>query len=571
VDAGIRRHSWIPARKIRRISTSIFLLTDQMSRLDFQTFKWPSVLYRGSSHLYHVHCYINNMRVPLSEYLNQIHHPQFANPVSSLSDVQLSEWQKRTRYALDNYSILMPNDFSPEYPWTYHVVFLFCMQTMSSLGIPTVRVSDFLAEQVAEFQQSKPLYTKLYGELISWAKDLDRCRDLRDVDHKKLLNLDFFNVMRQPIQFFSSETIATMYAKNGPHELYQYDLDQEIKVVNISEVSNIQSLMSSPEMPYWSTTVYSEEITKYFECNPDNITATSIIDILDAHYAPIKESMAAYDLETERLEQLWVGLKWHRYKTLGLSYYDEGTVDKILAGHDSWLGFLQFMVPDLYENQRELWLHLVQQYQITTGDNPNNHTWVTDQIVEHILIKFPGIDDENVDSFLELMDGLYYSNISKRREDRKVPIVQQLIPFFEALKTRFRVKVSNIEKFDAFMTKILSQSNHHAWVRTVGDLTEIWSEVFEIPILSPRGLWLTVQWPILQNLDQRGRLSWYNVDCLLVYTLTTSSWFKTAKVDGWVCLNPYEVMVYHPEKHGKIRRMMDTYVNTECQYEYLEM
>ena len=99
----------------------------------------------------------------------------------------------------------------------------------------------------------------------------------------------------------------------------------------------------------------------------------------------------------------------------------------------------------------------------------------------------------------------------------------------------------------------------------------MWSDVFEIPILSPRGLWLTVQWPILQNLDQRGRLSWYNVDYLLVYTLTTSSWFKTAKVDGWVCLNPYEVMVYHLEKHGKIRRMLDTYVNTDCQYEYLEM
>ena len=312
-----------------------------MSVIDVQTFKWPSVLYRGSSHLYHVHCYINNMRVPLSEYLSQIHQPQFLNPFSKISSAQLEDWKTRARYALNNYSILMPNDFSPEYPWTYHVVFLFCMRTMSNLGIPTVRVSDFLAELVLQFVQSKPLYTKLYEELMSWAKNVDRCRDLRDIDHQGLFHLNFFNVMRQQIQFFSSETIAKVYAKNGPHELYQYDLNTEIRVVNISDVSNIQALMSSPEMPYWSTTVYSDEVLKYFECNAGNIERTSLIDILDQYYNPIKDSIAAYDLETERLDQVWGGLKWGLRQTLGVSYYDEGSASKLLAGHDSWAGLSQ--------------------------------------------------------------------------------------------------------------------------------------------------------------------------------------------------------------------------------------
>ena len=229
------------------------------------------------------------------------------------------------------------------------------------------------------------------------------------------------------------------------------------------------------------------------------------------------------------------------------------------------------MVTDLYKSQRELWLYFVRKYQIQTGEHPDNETWVTQRIVEHLVLDFPTIDDDSVDSFLECLDGLYYFNLSQRREDRKSRIVQQLAPFFEDVKNTFKVKTSNLDTFNTFMKKIHDQTNHHAWVAIIGTLTEASSDLFEIPIVSPRGLWLTIHWPILQNLDQRGRLSWYNVDCLLVYTLTTSSWYQAANLNGWVCHNPYEVMVHHPEKYGKIRRIVDTYVDSDCQYEYEEM
>ena len=538
-----------------------------MSTLDIANYNWPSILYRGSSHLYHVHCYIHKMRLSLAKYLSDINF-QSHTITEILRDDNFEQWKVQCRYALNNYTILMPNEFSPVYPWTCHVVFLFCMNAMYELKIPILRVSGFVAELVPEYKVSNPIHEKSYDELLSWSKSMDECMDLRDVDYKGLLKLDFFNVMRQPIQFFSSETIANIYAKNGPHEIYTYELTQKIRVVNISDLSTIQSLMAI-DMPYYSTESYSIEVVKYFECNIETMRAETIYDILKVYYKPIEKSMEDYDHETERLDSTWKQLKWYLPKELNIGYYDEDSVSKFLHRYESWYDFLTFMVPELYKKQRDLWLYLVQKFQISTGEDPRNQTNVNAEIIQGIMSEYPEIKDDNVDSFLELMDSLYFNSQQQRSANRRFIIMQQMRPFFEHLSTTFQIKVDAESNLLTFLEDLGKKCNHHQWVSTVHNIVGIWSSLFQIEIASPRGLWLIAHWETLNpGFRTPNRFSRYNVDCLLVYSLTTSSWFQNNHVNGWVCHNPYEVMVYHPELYGKVTRTQDIY-NEECDYEYL--
>ena len=539
-----------------------------MSAINIQNYKWPTILYRGSGHLYHVHCYIHKMRLPLARYLSDIN-SQYHSIKETAPDDNFKEWKKQIQYAISKYTILMPNEFSPLNPWTCHVVFLFTMNAMYELKIPILRISEFLAELLPEYKISNPIYQKSYDELLSWSSNMDECKDLRDVDYKGLLKLDFFNVMRQPIQFFGSETIANIYAKNGTHEIYTYELSAEIRVVNISDPSTIQNLMTVG-MPYYSTKSYPIEVTKYFECNVGSMRVETIGDILEVYYDPIEKSMEDYEVETQRLDETWKQLKWYLARELSIGYYDEGSVQKLLRGYESWSDFLTFIVPELYKKQRDLWLDLVKKYDISTGGDPRNQANVNAEIIQWIMSEYPEINDDNIDPFLELMDSLYFNNVRQRREDRRFILMQQMAPFFEHLGSTFQINVGAESNLQTFLEKIGDRPNHHQWVSIVHDIVDIWSSLFQIEIVSPRGLWLIAHWKTLNpGFRNPIRFSRYNVDCLLVYSLTTSSWFQENHINGWVCHNPYEVMVCRPELYGQIRRVQDTY-NEECDYEYAE-
>jgi hypothetical protein len=100
------------------------------------------------------------------------------------------------------------------------------------------------------------------------------------------------------------------------------------------------------------------------------------------------------------------------------------------------------------------------------------------------------------------------------------------------------------------------------------ELSENWFEWFDVELISPKGLWIATQWNILNKIDTI-RLSMYDTDTLLVLELCSSEWFQQLKLDGWICQQPYELMLVHPKRLGIMKKVTDVFLhdNPDCDFE----
>lgn len=81
-----------------------------------------------------------------------------------------------------------------------------------------------------------------------------------------------------------------------------------------------------------------------------------------------------------------------------------------------------------------------------------------------------------------------------------------------------------------------------------------WNDYFEYPLLSPRGVFAATFWPILY-MRQLRRYSGYVEDSLILHQLIKSNFFTQYNLNGWICYDPYEIMVVDPGAHGHVQRM----------------
>lgn len=531
------------------------------------TLSSDTTLFHGSTRLYSLTCYIRRQRPILQRYLSDLH----ANRLTSTEADD--KWIGLAARTLSKYEILLTP--IPDQPWTMHVLFLFLMTKMYESS-RRFRVSSALDPLISDEIKSRPFRAEALERLRKWMQEVEKQRNLDDIDQQTLLEVPFFSVMRQPVQFFADEKTALRYGKDTDR-VYVYRTLHPVQLVNISDVPTIRTLMADgypfaswyfffcfhmtnqiPRLPYETKTIahFAE-----FETVAD--ARLAILASQKAWYLePIENKLADWEIETSRLDELWKQkYKW-TYPDRQQRPFTYETLDEWLKD-TSWPQLVSDMVNDVYRNQNDtIWNYLVHQVKATS----NNDEAKTRAIVEHILQRWP--DREAIyedlaygwqNTFLDLMEGanLYWTQDKRKQRirDKQKWLVGQARAWISDLSTTFEARDPKA------LEQLLVPEFEYSFLRferLANNLAKEWPSLFTNECISPRGLWLFTNWRILHSTGT-VRKSIYEIDTLIVQSFRTSEFVKKAEINGWICMQPYEVMIIYPERFGSMQKQTATF------------
>lgn len=192
-----------------------------------------------------------------------------------------------------------------------------------------------------------------------------------------------------------------------------------------------------------------------------------------------------------------------------------------------------------------------------------------------------------IDTFLDRMNGARNFFVGAQEYKWQTDIENERIrgakKMIADLSSVFHAKggQSTLNNMIATVFRKRDVSTKEGFTRLAGALVREWEIYFEHELISPRGLWNMTHWRTLfaesfgikyhrpelkkpQTIEAKEgtemkfrtesypepRISYYHYDTLLVYTLHQSAWAEKAKINGWICHNPPEIVVFNPSTVG---------------------
>jgi hypothetical protein len=511
---------------------------------------WKTPLYHGSVRLYSIQCFIDKTKPVFLKYLKDI---GYLSPATE-------EDQKLTLYALDNYEKYMPKDATGN-PWTKHIVLLYIVDQMYKISRPFL-----ISKMVKDVYQNvlKDVYRESYLELVDW---IGKAEQLKESEVDLYFDISFFSVMRLPIQFFSDRQTAYRYSKKDESKLYRYELIENLKLLNISDLDILN--LTQNQMPFNSWESYAHKIFNYYtESDEPAVRKEILYDFIEKDLNLISTQRT----ETTNNIKKFKTYNWNLNDRLNTSW-DASDYYQILeksAGSTNWYQIISYIVKDLRDNQPEIWLALLEKYNIIL-DTPDKIPLVHQQLCNYIIQKYPVVtdpDNYHFEGLNEFFDLIYWRESDKLNLLFKRKYQEYITDLFKHLDLYFELRPEAQNFKTDFIFKFVNSHNHLEMLMG-SDMIINWNKYFKFDIMSPRGLWISINWFRLIKDPNLPRLSWYTVDTLLVYSLINSKYFKENQFQGWYCKNQYEIMVCQPATYGIITRTDIPFEldRTNCGYE----
>ena len=176
---------------------------------------------------------------------------------------------------------------------------------------------------------------------------------------------------------------------------------------------------------------------------------TQLDSLVNLYYERHADELKVYDEETKRMEPIWKEFEWNLPEKLGISFDSEDAIEVLHHGM-KWTDALLWIIEELYNNQREVWIYFTQRYNILTLDQNYNLQAINQSIQQHILQRYPELTENNIYNFFEFMDGLYWQKHNERSSG------------YEQIQYTFLTEWAN-DLNDAFHLKISLDSTIREW------------------------------------------------------------------------------------------------------------
>lgn len=521
-----------------------------------EMYTWPRALYHGSQRLASIHKFIEATKPLLARYLAILHSGGATRMVDDPAVV--ATWRERVKQLVTyRYERLMPGDFNPGgQPWIRPVVFLYAMQDLHDRKLPVQPISLAVEKVIQEAIRERPWYTNSFLELVEFCRGVEKCRTVAEVEAGPWLHVEFFSVMRLPLQFFSIRETALTYAKGDENQLFMFDLkkgDAGVRLVNISDPNTVHQLMATPDMPFYSRRAYEAKVVQvHTECSFDDFRATTVAEIGDIYREPMEKLRDTFERETKQLEVGWQDYKW-KLAAEREAWSDDDEYKARLTLGKSWPDFLREAVGILYAQQREVWEFFLGRAGVAS---PSNLDVAQESIVQWILTKFPDVNPDNATKFSDFMDSLYWSKSLERNRQHDKIQEDALQTWLAMLDKWFVLRGPDARQKLEQLLRVHRSIRRTSWKHPLADsMSAQWKELYEHEILSPYGIWVRLQWKVLNETGE-VRESSYAADTLCAYSLFHSPALRKHNWHGWVSHKPwYEVMLFHPGEHGQMRKL----------------
>lgn len=516
------------------------------------TLDWKTPLYNGSVKIYSIQCYINKTKNLLYEYLEKI---------KTLQNENISEeGEEIVKNAIISYEKYMPKTTLSN-PWTKQVVMLYIIENMFKLNNIFI-VSNLTEKYLKDLWNI--IYKESYIDLVNFMKKIEGLNPSSTSDNiilEKEFNVEFFSVMRLPVQFFADRTIAYRYTKGNEAYLYKYERNVDLKLLNISD-ENILYEMVESSMPFNSFETYDEKTVLYYtEMNINSLRRTIVFPMIENSINEIKKESNKLLDDTEKLKIY----NWNLNHRLNTSYDDPEYLNilRSAAKSNKWGDIINYIISDLRKNQPEIWNKLLEQNDIKV-ETPDKISEVEKELYNIILTKFPS---ENIyfEDFEDYFNIIYRSEHKKTVEAIRDKYTNVLSEWIDNLNICFKLKDNLIK--NELIKKIIGTYNKDMMIR---NLFEEWKNYFTFDIISPRGLWIVNNWLRSTISHKEPRVSYYATDTLLIYTLINSTYYIKNQYQGWYCENTYEIMIHNPSNYGNLVRVDIPFNHNDpnCSYIY---
>ncbi len=511
-------------------------------------------LYHGSSRLYRIQCFILKNGPLLDPYLQHLHSSNFIEA----SEQEYTEQAQKIQGYIKHFLGRLPVNRIGDGSLNEHVLYLLTLEKLSQ----TSEGSSMRVSRVLELAQAKDreyaFETRTLDDLLKFSMQVEACRNADELTSKGLFDVSFYSVMKSPVQFFGTRETALSYASNSDEFLYGYDFSPEAhNFLDIDDLGTVKELMTQPGMPFFSGEIYSKgDIEYYTQRVGRHVREMAIFGTLNSlpELPPSETALGYIELPIRRpynpqkINRDWMGEK------LGPLSEQELQLPELLQG-DTLRTVLMKFFEQLYQESRESWILLceVLKLDLTTGAES-----LQLQLVDAALLKFPVLNSKTRDDVFKWVD----------RATRDHRLVKAKIVYHRKYIIPYLKKAIRLFNGNQACVQLLGDLLSYEYVATQGSISgsasavgyslrEKWSVYFDLEIVSPRGLWVTLNWDKLQSdsTGQEKRISQYELDSLVVFSLVSSPWFQNSGLRGWRCQTMGEWMVYRPELSGKMRKV----------------
>lgn len=268
-------------------------------------------LYHGSQRLYSITCYIRRQKPMLFQYVRDVRANKFTTNVAP------KIWQQLMARALEKYDRFMYPTV-PKMPWTIQVFILYAITKMYETK-QVFLISEALKPLIeAEIENPDRIRSALHidylYDITTWLEWIEEKEDDNWEHLHLLLNVEYFSVMRQDVQFFSNAANAMLYAQDDD-KLFQFIDREPLKLVNISDPDTIVA-MTFDDMPFASWIPYSRlQLANFTEQTDLTVLRHPILVDLFANWYFMAAHPRVQRLETElsQLQAKWEDLYAWKY------------------------------------------------------------------------------------------------------------------------------------------------------------------------------------------------------------------------------------------------------------------
>jgi len=378
-----------------------------------------------------------------------------------------------------------------------------------------------------------------------------------------LFNIEFFSVMRLPIQFFADRKTALKYGGKNESCVYNYERKTDLKLINLSDENYLSDMP-----PFNSLTSYEDHIISYFtETTRLALRSNIIKEIL---YDKLKSINTEMYKKIDGIKDLEV-YNWNLNKRLNTSWDDDKYIDILKTASGSvntqsdkiWEDIILYIISDLKINQSEIWYTLLKKYNIilnTPDQIPQCELLLQSKILEKFPFNTIEYNLENFEHFFNIIYNTEYNKILEEYIQLKVNFINKTLETFN----QCFVKKSDQSDIISGYLKSYNKENF-----ILDKLVKEWDIYFEYDLISPKGLWIIINWNRYNEDIKKKRLSWYTIDTLLIYTLINSEYYLKNNYQGWYCENVYEVMIHYPGEYGNLIRNAIPFDHTAANCNYV--
>jgi hypothetical protein len=470
-------------------------------------------------------------------------------------------------------------------------------------------VAKLMAPLLISATVHRPERVNAFREIMEWMNTVEQCQSLAQVEEKGHLDVPFFGQIRLPVRFFAHKKVALAYAGKKEKCMFSITIGtRDIRVIDISDVRTVRAfagLQSQSESdavkrtteqvdrktdgdggdttayPFVSWRPYEQQtmlfLTEQGDINEHRISM--ITKIFQPRYNEfVKEYDRQISLIKTRAKEWAVKYGWRGNAVLSVSPKPDvssASAEELnqwrTMANAAWIQFMRTSIetemkfydtvllqtehaPDINKDDiRTCWTFLKHKLRISDTSQMSSQQ-VLRAVQAAAEKKWPTYEEDR-EYFFEYVEGEcngyivdpFRKAIRKELTNRFYAIgfgiFQQLGRYFVERKTADG-------KDHPSKTKLLTLDKYS---RPTADthlthLHQYWNELFERELISPYGLWIALQWNVIHNEGDQQRISFFGYDALILHTFVHSPWIKAHAIDGWVCQDPFEVMIMFPER-----------------------